>query len=286
MKKFFLHLGFFLLATVVTLPLIAQETNTKAKSDHGVVFSPSEIIPPKYADGEEAMFAFLDSVLVVPQSAIDNNISGRVIVRFFVDKEGNIKSPSIQQGLTPECNEAAIEAVKKMPLWIPAQQNGKSVNGFASVPVSFKTRQVTYEYEPTQDELTYEQYVLTDKKWKMIELNGKEIPENVPQQPYFILTVDKKKKRVLSGNASCADFVARYNWNMKNWKLSFSKVEVSKKKCKGKKVKVIDGDVINVFKNTKEYRITKEGNLQIGREEKNRFVPLATFEPEPLKKKR
>ena len=232
------------------------------------------------------MFAFLDSVLIVPQSAIDNNVSGRVIVHFFVDKEGNIKGPSVQQGLTPECNDAAIEAVKKMPLWIPAQQNGKSVNGFASVPISFKTKQLKYDYKPSSEELTYEQYVLTDKRWKLIQLESKDIPENVPHQPYFIITVDKKKRRVLEGNASCADFAARYNWNMKNWKLTFSKIEVSKKKCKGKKEKVIDGDVLSVFKNTKEYRITKEGYLQIGREEKNRFVPLATFESEPLKKKK
>lgn len=285
MKKLFLNLGFILLGAVVSLCAYSQNDTVK-NSNNSSIFNPSDITPPQYVGGEEAMFAFLDSVLVVPQSAIDNNVSGRVIVHFFVDKEGNIKGPSVQQGLTPECNDAAIEAVKKMPLWIPAQQNGKSVNGFASVPISFKTKQLKYDYKPSSEELTYEQYVLTDKKWKLIQLESKDIPESVPHQPYFIITVDKKKRRVLEGNASCADFAARYNWNMKNWKLTFSKIEVSKKKCKGKKVKVIDGDVLSAFKNTKEYRITKEGYLQIGREEKNRFVPLATFESEPLKKKK
>ncbi|PID94680.1 MAG: hypothetical protein CSA89_01225 [Bacteroidales bacterium] len=280
MRKIF-RTSLVFIMTIVASTLFAQ--NNEGDSN-GTVFSSSQIIPPKYNGGEQEMYRFIDSVLVVPQSAIDNGVSGRVIVRFFVDKEGNIKSPNIQQGLTPECNQAAIEAVKKMPLWLPATQNGKAVTGFAIVPVSFKVQKVTYDYEPTQAELTYEQYVLPNKKWKLIKLNNKDLPDNLPNQPYFVMSVNKRRRRVVEGNASCAKFSARYNWNLKRWRLTFSKIEKKKKKCKSKKVTVIDSQVLNVLKKTKEFRITKEGYLEIGRKEKNRFVSFATFESEPLKK--
>ena len=277
MKRFFLCLSLFVAMSALSMATYAQ--------NEGAAFQSNDITPPKYIGGDEEMFAFLDSVLVVPQSALEDNVSGRVIVRFFVDKDGNIKSPSVQQGLTPDCNRAAIEAVKKMTRWEPATQNGKSVTGFASVPVSFKTKQVVYEYEPTEAELTYDTYVLPDKKWVLVKIGDKNCPDNLPNTPYFIMTTDKKKKRIVEGNASCGDFTARWNWNMKNYRLTFSKVELKKKKCKGKDTKVIDGDVINVLKKTKVFRIAKDGSLMVGYKEKNRFIPLATFQSEPLKKK-
>ncbi len=288
MKKFFLNLSLILVMSAVPMAICAQtdEDGTTTTQSSSNAFQTSDITPPKFIGGDAKMFAFLDSVLVVPQSALDENISGRVIVRFFVDKDGNVKSPSIQQGLTPECNAAAIEAVLKMPAWQPAMQNGRSVNGFAYVPVAFKTKQITYDYEPTEAELTYDQYVVPDKKWVLIYLGAdKELPEGLPNVPSFTMTIDKKKKRVFQCNASCGEITARWNWTLKNYRLSFSKVELKKKKCRGKNVKVIDGDLVKIFKNTKEFRITKEGYLQIGLKDRNRFVPLATFQVEEPKKK-
>lgn len=289
MKKFFLNLSLILVMSAVPMAIYSQtdEDSKSTNQSSGNAFQTSDVTPPKFIGGDAKMFAFLDSVLVVPQSALDANISGRVIVRFFVDKDGNIKSPSVQQGLTPECNAAAIEAVKQMPAWQPATQNGKNVTGFASVPVAFKTKQVTYDYEPTEAELTYDQYVVPDKKWVLIYLGAdQELPEGLPNTPYFTMTIDKKKKRVFECNASCGEITARWNWTLKNYRLSFSKVELKKKKCRGKNVKVIDGDLVKIFKETQEFRITKEGYLQIGKKDRNRFLPLATFQVEEPKKKK
>ena len=99
MKKLFLNLGFILLGAAVSLCAYSQN-DTVENSNNSSIFNPSDITPPQYVGGEEAMFAFLDSVLVVPQSAIDNNVSGRVIVHFFVDKEGNIKDAFVDTGTT------------------------------------------------------------------------------------------------------------------------------------------------------------------------------------------
>jgi TonB family protein len=287
MKKTVFLLGLMILASPVMMFAQEPENQDSTAENNGVVFSSGQVVPPQFPTGEAAMYKFLDSVLVVPQSAIDNNESGRVIVRFFVDTEGNIKAPSVQQGLTSDCNAAALEAVKQMPKWIPAKQNGKNVTGFASVPVSFKTKQITYDYVPSQEELDYEPYLLEEKKWILEEINGEPVPDNVPEVPYFILTKDKKNKKIVEGNASCADFTTKYQWTNKRFRLSFNikKMEMKKKKCKSKKVKVIDSEFIDVLKNTKEYRI-KGDKMQLGKIERDRFVPLATFRYEKIEPKK
>jgi TonB family protein len=279
---------FVLIMLSYSAVIFAQEPeNQDSTANNKASFGYGQVVPPKFPTGEAAMYRFLDSVLVVPQSAIDNNESGRVIIRFFVDTEGNIKAPSVQQGLTPDCNMAALEAIKQMPKWIPAKQNNRNVTGFASVPVSFKTKQVTYDYIPSQEELDYEPYVLEEKKWILEEINGEPVPDNVPEVPYFILTKDKKNKKIVEGNASCADFTAKYQWTQKRFRLSFNtkKMEMKKKKCKSKKVKVIDGDFIEVLKDTKEYRI-KGSKLLLGKIERDRFVPMATFRYEIIAQKK
>ena len=84
--------------------------------DQATLLQTSDVTPPKFKGGEAAMFRFLDSVLIVPQEVADNKISGRVIVRFLVDKDGSIQSPSIQRSLSPDCDKAALEAVSTHPI--------------------------------------------------------------------------------------------------------------------------------------------------------------------------
>ena len=251
--------------------------------DQATLLQTSDVTPPKFKGGEAAMFRFLDSVLIVPQEVADNKISGRVIVRFLVDKDGSIQSPSIQRSLSPDCDKAALEAVSMMPAWLPARQNGSNITGFAFVPVSFNTQKIYYKYAPSKAELLYKQHELINKRWKLIEINNRPIPTNLAEQPYFVMSIDNRNKRVVEGNASCAKFRARYHWNMRHWRLTFSKIEATVKKCEDPEIIVIDNTVFTLLKKTREYRITEDGQLKIGRVHKGVFVPLATFEPEALK---
>ncbi|MDR2684569.1 MAG: TonB family protein [Prevotellaceae bacterium] len=282
MKRILIILA--IMVSMLAKSVFAQEnTPQDTKSSDNIVFQGNKTSTPQYPGGEEEMQKFIDENMVFPQSAIDKNISGRVILRFFVDTEGNIKGITVQQGLDADCNNAAIECIKKMPKWLPAQQNGRSITSAVTVPVVFKTKQVVYEYAPSDEEIDYEQYNLANKKWTLVEISGKEIPENVPGMPYFTLTIEKKRK-ILGGNASCADFTGIYSWNEKNWTLKFNKIELAKKKCKSKKIKVIDGDFISLLKSTTQYRV-EDGKLTIGKIVRDRFTPIAVFEYEILKEK-
>ncbi|MDR0829399.1 MAG: TonB family protein [Prevotellaceae bacterium] len=283
MKKLIFILAIMAVALVNTV--VAQDN---AKKDY--VFQESKSTTPQYPGGEAAMQQFIDDSLQYPQSAIDNNVSGRVMVGFVVDAEGIIKGITIQQGLDDDCNAAAKECIAKMPKWIPGQMNGRNTTSRVSVPVVFKTKQVVYEYEQTEEEADYEIYQLFEKKWVLVEIVGKEMPEKTPNTPYFHFTFDKKnkKKKVVEGNLSCAPFLGKYSWNEKNWKLRFTSTVPEKAKCKiGKKdkeTKIIDSDFLSILKNCEQYRI-ENGQLVLGKIANDRFKPLARFEWEKVAEK-
>jgi TonB family protein len=92
---------------------------------------------PEYPGGTGAMLDFLGKNLKYPNEARDKNISGKVIVKFVVDKEGNIQDATIVRGIGAGCDEEALRVVRKMPRWKPGYQNGKAVNVFFQLPVSF-----------------------------------------------------------------------------------------------------------------------------------------------------
>jgi protein TonB len=92
---------------------------------------------PEYPGGTGAMLDFLGKNLKYPNEARDKNISGKVIVKFVVDKEGNIQDATIVRGIGAGCDEEALRVVRKMPRWKPGNQNGKAVNVFFQLPVSF-----------------------------------------------------------------------------------------------------------------------------------------------------
>jgi protein TonB len=83
------------------------------------------------------MMDFLRKNLQYPNEARDKNISGKVIVKFVIDTEGNIKNAEVIRGIGAGCDEEALRVVRKMPRWKPGHQNGKAVNVFFHLPVSF-----------------------------------------------------------------------------------------------------------------------------------------------------
>ena len=66
------------------------------------------------------MRTFIARNLKYPHVARENNIEGRVMVRCTLSEQGIISNPVIKRSLERNCDSAALEVVRKMPLWIPA----------------------------------------------------------------------------------------------------------------------------------------------------------------------
>lgn len=94
---------------------------------------------PEYPGGYPAMMEFFKKNLHYPESAIENNIEGKCFVKFVVDKDGRIFDIRIVRGVPgcPECDREAIRAVKLMPKWKPAKNNGQIVRCYFNLPINF-----------------------------------------------------------------------------------------------------------------------------------------------------
>lgn len=92
---------------------------------------------PEFPGGQMAMLEFLRKNIKYPNQAREYNISGNVVVKFVVDKSGNVKDPEILKGIGYGCDDEALRVISSMPQWKPGYQNGKAVNVNFHLPVSF-----------------------------------------------------------------------------------------------------------------------------------------------------
>ncbi len=53
--------------------------------------------------------------------------AGNVVVEFFVNVDGSITGARILKGLSASQDRQVLSAIEKMPSWIPAKKNGKSI---------------------------------------------------------------------------------------------------------------------------------------------------------------
>ncbi len=91
--------------------------------------------PPEIIGGMNAIM----KNLVYPDLAVRAGIEGTVTVLAYVNKEGVVTRTTVLRGIGGGCDEAAMEAVKKVR-FKPAEQRGKPVNVKVSVPVKFRLK--------------------------------------------------------------------------------------------------------------------------------------------------
>ena len=94
-------------------------------------------VAPEYPGGINALMQYLSSNIKYPPAAAEQNIEGRVIVRFVVDKTGKVREVKIMQSIHPLLDQEAVRVIKAMPSWIPGEKDGKAVNVYYTLPVRF-----------------------------------------------------------------------------------------------------------------------------------------------------
>jgi len=93
---------------------------------------------PEYLGGEKGLRKFLSKNFKYPKEAITKGITGRVIVGFLINKEGEIIGPHIVKGVHPLLDSEALRIVGLMDKWTPGKQNGEFVDVKYLQPISFK----------------------------------------------------------------------------------------------------------------------------------------------------
>ena len=87
---------------------------------------------PEYPAGQEALFSYV-------KMNIDRSIScnGRVYVNFVIDTIGAIRNVKMLKGVGGPCDDEAMRVIKSMPHWKPGMQNGKKVEVYYNLPITF-----------------------------------------------------------------------------------------------------------------------------------------------------
>jgi protein TonB len=119
-----------------SLKVIKIDTSDDGAKDPVRVFTKVEY-ESRFPGGQKAWMEFLNTHLSYPKKAVRKRIEGTVVVQFIVAKDGSISSLEAISG-DPILEEAAVKAMKEMPNWIPATQNGARVKSFKKQPVVFR----------------------------------------------------------------------------------------------------------------------------------------------------
>lgn len=95
----------------------------------------------EYPGGINKLREFLSNNIVYPDLAIENNVNGKVVATFIVEKDGSISSITIINQLGFGCDEEVIRILNLTPKWKPAQLRGNPVRSIYTLPVQFVTEE-------------------------------------------------------------------------------------------------------------------------------------------------
>jgi len=93
---------------------------------------------PEFPGGTQALLDYLRKNIKYPAICRENNIQGRVLVSFVVNKDGAIVDPEVVKGVNPSLDKEALRVISGMPNWKPGSQRGKPVRVKYTVPVNFR----------------------------------------------------------------------------------------------------------------------------------------------------
>ncbi|WP_461491669.1 TonB family protein [Pontibacter sp. HJ8] len=132
---------------------------------------------PRFIGGQEAMLQTMGSYLVLPAEAKQENLNARVVVKFYVDKDGTVSNVRLEgtklkktvgpgsdldymdastfqlqnKAIVAKLSEAALSAVKATSgKWEPATKTGEPTGAELVMPVQFLGAEAAKNEKPLQ----------------------------------------------------------------------------------------------------------------------------------------
>jgi periplasmic protein TonB len=120
---------------------VVEEVQEEVKEEE----APTEVFVvveemPAFPGGDKALMEFIYANIQYPEIAKENNIQGRVILRFCVTYKGGVDQVQVIRGVDKSLDDEAVRVIKMLPAWKPGKQGGKPVNVWYSVPVTFQLK--------------------------------------------------------------------------------------------------------------------------------------------------
>lgn len=118
--------------------LIAEKTKSiPYDSTDFVKCSTEQWTDPNFPEGMKAIQTSFVHNLRYPQTAIEENIMGKVYLSFVIEADGTLTNLKVLRGVHKELDAEAIRVVAYLANWEPAKCNGDAIRAKMILPVSF-----------------------------------------------------------------------------------------------------------------------------------------------------
>ena len=115
---------------------VQASQDTEPQSDNKVYNSVEQM--PRFPGGEAGLMRYLQENIKYPPEAAKNDIEGRVIVQFIIDKTGEVGDVKVVRPISEELDAEAVRVVKTLPKFEPGRQDGEAVSVWYTLPINFK----------------------------------------------------------------------------------------------------------------------------------------------------
>lgn len=112
--------------------IIVEEKHEPVKEE---IFTAVEQMP-QFPGGEGELLKYISTHIKYPTMAAENNIQGRVVVKFVVQKDGKVGEVVVLRGRDPDLDKEAVRVVKTLPNFIPGKMNGQAVSVWYTLPIN------------------------------------------------------------------------------------------------------------------------------------------------------
>ena len=131
---------------LMALPLFALKAMAQETPTDTTVYRVVEKMP-EYPEGVEKLMKYIRTSTDnywkkrypkgKPVYPCEQGISGRVIVSFVINENGQVTDPEVLRHVDKDLDKEAIRIIKSMPRWTPGEHKGKKVKVRLILPVQF-----------------------------------------------------------------------------------------------------------------------------------------------------
>lgn len=96
-------------------------------------------VMPSFMGGDLMTFRkWVQERLRYPQLAQENNISGRVLTMFVIERDGSLTNIQVLQSPDRTLSDEAVRVLKTSPKWTPGKQRNQAVRVKYTLPIDFR----------------------------------------------------------------------------------------------------------------------------------------------------
>ncbi|MEY2922090.1 MAG: Protein TonB [Bacteroidota bacterium] len=107
------------------------------EQDENLIYNVAGIeVKPEFPGGNNKLASYISNNFVYSDEMKEAELKGKVFATFVVERDGFLTDIKIIRGLGYGTEEAVLRILKRMPRWMPGEQNSKKVRCAYSFPIT------------------------------------------------------------------------------------------------------------------------------------------------------